>query len=168
MTRADALLSSDEEWWSDKLMRLAKRSFGDVSGRHARKIFGALCGQKGPMRFSDAEAMRNFLGVPNKYLSRALALVIRTGVVRLETSSDTRLILARDRLPNHKMKSWSGRGRISRLERDRLVHADRYLCGHCGKEWSADELEIDHIIPICLLGADQPGNWVPISSKSKE
>jgi 5-methylcytosine-specific restriction endonuclease McrA len=39
-----------------------------------------------------------------------------------------------------------------------VFRRDGYQCRHCGCVARADELEVDHIVPVSLGGADEPEN----------
>ena len=54
------------------------------------------------------------------------------------------------------------RGRISAAHRARLFEVDGHRCGHCGKVFAPADLVIDHLIPLAVRGADEPGNWVAL------
>jgi putative addiction module component (TIGR02574 family) len=38
-------------------------------------------------------------------------------------------------------------------------------CAHCGEQFNANNLVVDHLIPLSLLGADARENWVVMHRK---
>ena len=72
------------------------------------------------------------------------------------------MVLHRKRLLEAKHAAEKTRGSISKSLRAQLYEKDGHRCGRCGKKFPADELRIDHLIPLALRGADEPGNWVAL------
>jgi 5-methylcytosine-specific restriction endonuclease McrA len=94
---------------------------------------------------------------------RVLASLIRSGVIRIESNHPyVRLVLVRERLPKRKPLKLSERAKISRPESQRLLREDGYRCCRCEQTLSEKQMEVDHIVPLCLLGADSPGNWAAL------
>ncbi len=102
--------------------------------------------------------------IPLKFIMRALACTM--GVVRLDAGRDgpIRVVLQRDKLTKGKASARLSRAPIGQALRRQLVGADQQMCSHCEKRTS--QLDIDHIIPLSLLGADEPGNWVALCKAS--
>jgi len=94
--------------------------------------------------------------VPLKFLPRALGVLNYLRYVTV----DTRHTMVRFRHGGKRVRQ-----PISRLEYLGLLTADHFRCGHCGRQFPPDELEIDHVVPISLLGADEPGNWVALCAQ---
>jgi hypothetical protein len=98
----------------------------------------------------------NALEVPLKYVPRALALLQQYGLV---TRGEI-LRLNRDAVARSKNPSGLVRRGISAALRARVFVADGYVCAYCGKRKKPVNSTVDHIIPLSLGGADEPGNWV--------
>jgi hypothetical protein len=105
-------------------------------------------------------ALASSLRIPPKFLSRALAAT--NGLVTLHVGPPLRLKLHRKRLFRSKNTVEKTRAGISASLRRQLLEKDGHQCGRCGKRFSPDELEIDHLVPLALRGADEPGNWVAL------
>lgn len=160
-----AILDKHAAWWSAKMTAVALRCFdsdgGAGAGRWAVHIFWhLLAGPDTPITAPSLRHLSGTLGVPPKYISRAVATLTRCGLLTGTLTPSVALTLHRDRLTKHKNPAASRRRPISARERSRLFEADRHGCGMCGKAFPATELHVDHIIPISLLGADEPANWV--------
>ena len=97
--------------------------------------------------------------VPPKYLSRALATLTRCGLVTGTLCPPVALEFHPHRLMRRKGSAQAKRRSLSAQERNWLLNADSFRCGQCGDTFNAAELQVDHIIPVSLLGADHPGNW---------
>ena len=98
--------------------------------------------------------------IPPKFLSRGVAAT--NGLVSFLPGPPVQLVLHRKRLLRGKAAVDKIRGRIPQSMRTWLLDRDGHRCGRCGKEFSPDQLEIDHLIPLALRGADEPGNWVAL------
>ncbi len=147
--------------WGEKISRDASLSFAPTVGRWAVHLLDEL--DQRPDATAEAEDMASLavaVGVPGKYLSRALA--VTGGLVSFNAGPPVRIVLHRKRLLKAKNAAEKTRGRIPASLRARLFEQDRHRCGHCGKEFAADELVVDHVIPLALRGADEPGNWVAL------
>lgn len=163
---------ADGKFWREKIGKRAKQSFVTTKaqkqteptiGRYAVKMLDAL--QEHPQAMFDAANLRELAalsGMPVKYVSRSLALLTRAGLVERDPLKPTRVTLHRARLARRKNPSQQVRRPISASERKRLYEADGYRCGHCGEIFSVDSLALDHLVPLSLLGADEPGNWVTL------
>jgi hypothetical protein len=153
-------------WWTQKIHVLGARSFGPNASHWAIRTLECLSARAdGFIESRNIETVCTALGVPRKFISRSLALLTRSGLVTLMSLDPVRLLLHRDRLARHKNSAQKLRNRIPRRFRERIIKEDKFMCGHCAAELAPDQLEIDHIIPLSLLGADQPGNWVALCSK---
>lgn len=153
------------EIWSRKVARYAERSFGPSVSRWSLCALVVLCRrQTNIMRAASLLDLSDELGVPLKYLPRVLAVLTRSGLVEIDWN-DIRLTFRRERLKRSKNPAQKRRKQPSRAERRHLFRMDGYRCGHCGKQFKADELQLDHIVPLSLLGADEPGNWVSLCRK---
>jgi 5-methylcytosine-specific restriction endonuclease McrA len=52
---------------------------------------------------------------------------------------------------------------MSQANRESLKAQSAYRCACCGDRFGPRDLVIDHLIPLGLLGADAPGNWLVMS-----
>ena len=166
---------TDEQWWERKIEKLTIRGFGKsvvktaapAISKHATHVFHTLCqDSNGCVQFTDTKALRDSMGIPDKFLWRALAVLTRSGVVRIEsTALSARLVLVRERLTKRKPLKLSERARISRSERERLLRDNGFRCCRCGQKLSQKQMEVDHIVPLCPLGAEAPGNWAALCRK---
>ena len=57
-------------------------------------------------------------------------------------------------------KSRTTRGSIPKHMRQEVYRRDEHVCVYCGAECRAEELTIDHMIPLALGGLDEMTNWV--------
>ena len=89
------------------------------------------------------------------------ALASTSGVVHLKMAGTINVVLQRKRLRLGKASAGLRRRQITPALRAWLVAADRFRCSHCRRRFSSG-LTVDHIIPLSLLGADEPGNWVAL------
>jgi hypothetical protein len=150
------------EYWKQKARTRAEKSFG--KGRLADRAAGILdrlaVAPGGVVEGKDLHEIADKFGIALKFVMRARAATM--GVVRLEAGTDgpIRVMLKRGKLSNHKASAGISRRRPSPELRAQILAADRQTCSHCEKR--APRLEVDHIIPLSLLGADEPGNWVAL------
>ncbi len=153
----------DQTWWRNKIERLGLKSFNQSVARWAVHIFDLLC-EHPSNEYSAAslEQLSKALGVPNKFVSRAVATLTRSGTVFADLKGPVVVKLYPERLAKHKASAQSEMQPITALERRKIFEADSYRCGYCGETFLSPELEVDHIIPVSLLGADEPGNWVTL------
>ena len=56
-------------------------------------------------------------------------------------------------------RSRTTRGSIPKHMRDEVYRRDDRVCVYCGAECRAEELTIDHLIPMALGGLDEMTNW---------
>jgi HNH endonuclease len=101
------------------------------------------------------------LGIPLKFVMRSLMFTM--GIVRLDADrqGSIQVVLQREKLGGRKASSGLSKKRIRATPELRrlLMDADQHSCSHCARKTG---LTIDHIIPLSLLGADEPGNWVAL------
>jgi hypothetical protein len=147
--------------WSQKLTKEAGLWGVPAVGIWAGRLLHALhCRSDAAVEAPDMAGLASSLGIPPKFLSRALAAT--NGLVTLDVGPPLRLKLHRKRLLRSKNAVEKTRARISPSLRRQLLEKDGHRCGRCGKKFPADELEIDHFVPLALRGADEPGNWVAL------
>jgi len=157
------MLKEDRVWWRNKIERLGLKSFNQSVARWAVHIFDQLSEHpSNEYSATSLEQLSKALGVPNKFVSRAVATLTRSGTVLADLRQPAVIKLYPERLAKHKASAQSERQPITTLERRKIIKADSYRCGYCGEKFLASELEVDHIIPVSLLGADEPGNWVAL------
>ena len=93
-----------------------------------------------------------------------VALLYRCGVLSpLPTSKLDGLRFAFDPTRLEHRKSSTGqqdRGRFAVGEKLDVFDADGHRCSVCGEEFVASALQVDHVVPLTLLGADSWSNWV--------
>ena len=53
-----------------------------------------------------------------------------------------------------------GRSRIPRAIRDKVLSRDGFKCQYCGDVFPADQLTIDHLIPLAMGGPDEVTNYI--------
>ncbi len=152
------------DYWCNKASRGAALSFAPRVGEYAADLLRALDLRRDrPVQAPDLPRLADKLGIPRKFLSRALAATY--GLVSLHLGSPVRVVLHRKLLLRSKFPIPASRGRISARHRARILHEDRHKCGHCGEEFDPGELVIDHLIPLAVRGADEPANWVALCRK---
>ena len=168
---SDKTNPADLAWWRSKLVRGAQnhreggpRGFGPMSAQHALRIFDHMAAAP-PFRVEapDISALAGLVGVRSKFIPRAVAMLARSGIVRVAFVPTVVLELRRDRLARRKNSAQSTpRRRISRSRRERVLREDGFRCGHCERVLKPRQLEVGHIVPVSALGADAPGNWVAL------
>jgi hypothetical protein len=152
-------------YWKEKAQKRAEGSFGaGAIPRYAMRILERL--HEAPGGFvegCDVQQVADELGVPRKFVMRALASTI--GVVTLDAGREgpIRVQLQMDKICKVKASARLSRTPIGMTLRRQLVAADEGTCSHCEKKTA--QLEVDHIIPLSLLGADEPGNWVALCKR---
>lgn len=57
-------------------------------------------------------------------------------------------------------KSRVGRHKIPREMRDEIYLRDNFICQYCGGKFDADELTVDHLVPLSRGGLDEMVNYV--------
>jgi hypothetical protein len=149
------------DYWCNKASRGAALSFAPRVGDLAAHLLRELDRRSDrTARAPDLPRLADKLGIPRKFLSRALAASY--GLVSLHLGPPVRVVLHRKLLLRSKIAIPNGRGHISAPDRARLLREDGHKCGHCGTEFDAGDLVIDHLIPLAVRGADEPANWVAL------
>jgi hypothetical protein len=130
-------------------------------GRWAIHLLDMLAGRRdASAEAPDMGGLAADVRIPRKFLSRVLA--VTSGLNSFEKGPPARIVLHRKLLRAAKHSAEATRGAISQSLRARLYERDGHRCGHCGNTFPAGELRIDHLIPLALRGADEPGNWVAL------
>lgn len=155
--------SDHVRWWKDKLHRMGDRTF--VMPKYGPKILDLLLGQPGGIvKARTFKELGARLGIPLKFVPRAVASVTRLGIVTARLGDGAPEIrLHRDRLTRRKIAMGRSRKRLSVDERESIKAEGGYRCACCGEAFPSDQLVLDHLIPISLLGADAPANLVAMS-----
>ena len=60
--------------------------------------------------------------------------------------------------PENKQKENGNRKRLSQNIREKILKRDNYTCQNCGNRPDKSDLEIDHIIPVAIGGANNMSN----------
>ena len=155
--------SDDLKWWMDKLVRMDDRTF--IMPKWAPHIIDQLLGAEGGC--VEARSIKELgikLGVPLKYVPRAVASVARLGIVTAELQPpDIVVTIHRGRFSRRKIAVERKRQRLSEADREAIKAKDGYRCACCGETFKSTELVLDHLIPFSLRGADEPSNLVAMS-----
>ncbi len=147
--------------WSRKLTKEAGLWGVPIVGAWAGHLLSALHHRSdAAVEAPDMAALASSVGIPPKFLSRSLAAT--NGLVSFDVGPPLRLKLHRKRLFRSKNAVEKTRARISASLRRQLLEKDGHRCGRCGETFAPDKLEIDHLVPLALRGADEPGNWVAL------
>ena len=147
--------------WSQKLTKEAGLWGVPAVGTWAGHLLYALNRRSdAAAEAADMAGLAGSVGIPPKFLSRALAAT--NGLVTLDIGPPLRLKLQRKRLLRTKNAVEKTRARISASLRTQLLDKDGHRCGRCGETFPPDKLEVDHLVPLALRGADEPGNWVAL------
>ena len=168
---SDKIDPTDLAWWRSKLLRGAQnhrdggpRGFGPISAQHALQILDHIA--EAPLfrvEVKDLSTLARLVGLRSKFLPRAVAMLARSGVVRLTLGPTLRLELRHDLLARRKNSAQSTpRRHVSRTVRERVLRDDGFRCGHCGRVLKPARLEVGHIVPVSVLGADAPANCVAL------
>lgn len=156
----------DLAWWRDKVSRRGEECFNRSIGRWASHALDRMVSLSDTtIAAKDLEDLSSYLDIPQKYITRSIATLTRCGVITADLRSKPSLLIHYDTLSKRKASAQKARGSISKSFRRRLFGEDGYLCAHCVKVYEGDNLHIDHIVPVSLLGADEPGNWVTLCAK---
>jgi hypothetical protein len=156
----------DADWWRQKIAQIGTRCFNQSISRWAVRLYDRLLvDPTGHITAPDLASLSSRIEVPRKFMTRAIATLTRSGLVHASLSGPVHLIIDFARLRRRKNSAQVTRTAPSRRVRAALLEADGYLCGNCGKSFEVSDLTIDHIIPVSLLGADHPGNWVTLCRK---
>jgi hypothetical protein len=142
----------------------AEASFGPGAiVEHATGILRHLHHQPtGTIKAPNLQGIARQFGIPLKFLMRARAST--SGVVHVKMAGTIMVVLQRKRLRRGKASAGLRRRQITPTLRARLLVADGFRCSHCRRRFSSG-LTIDHIVPLSLLGADEPGNWVALCKR---
>jgi 5-methylcytosine-specific restriction endonuclease McrA len=159
-SRASSAEMDQLEWWKGKLLRMADRTFAMPERGH--QILDLLCQSEGcRVEARSFKELAARLNVPLKFVPRAVASLTRLGIVTaVLRPPDVSIVLHRDRLRRRKIGLHRKRVRLSEWERERLKAESDYRCACCGESSLAQDLVLDHLIPLSLLGADHPANLV--------
>lgn len=151
------------DWWKDKLARMGNRTF--ALPKYGPQILDVLIASKeGKIDASSLQELGRQFGVPLKYVPRAVASVTRLRIVSAHLQPPKiSVTIHPDRLARRKIALSRLRRPISRTDRESLKAQSAYRCACCGDRFAPSELVIDHLIPLSLLGADEPRNWVVMS-----
>ena len=148
-------------WWKNKIMRRGGSCFNRVIAKWAIKILDKLITEAKPcLSKENLDELAGYLEVPRKYLTRAIATLTRCGLITADLQSRPSFLIHFVRLSGRKAPAQKVRRSIPKSFRKRILDEDGYLCAHCQNKFEDKRLQIDHIIPVSLLGADEPGNWV--------
>lgn len=148
-------------WWSKKVRTVGLKCFDSGASRWAGFTLDRLVGSPTPLIHApDYPSLAEAFGVPLKYFSRALATLVRCGLVTRTQVTPPTLAFHADRLARWKNSAHASRRRLSGRERTRIFQVDLLRCARCGRTFRESQLEVDHVVPVSLLGADVPANWV--------
>src|SRR5262249_48493300 len=152
--------SDDLNWWMHKLVRMDDRTF--VMPKWAPRILDELLAAKGgSVAARSIKDLGLKLGVPLKFVPRAVASVARLGIVTAQLHPpDNVVTIHRDRFARRKIAIDRKRQRLSGADREAIKAQDGYRCACCGDTFKSTDLVLDHLIPFSLRGADEPPNLV--------
>jgi hypothetical protein len=154
-------VNRDVESWQAKIDRLKDRAFNPTVSRWAICLFNNLAARDGfAVAGKDLSALAADLRIPLKFIPRAVATLTRLGIVSGSFMPSVSVQLLTAQLKKRKNPSQKRRRPMPASERDRLLKESDWTCGCCNRQFPAPQLHIDHLIPISLLGADEPANWV--------
>jgi len=152
---------NDFEWWRNKLSTVGERVFGPAVSRHAVALLDILANAPDHrIEATDLQAFGRLTRTPITYLPRATAVLTRSGIAAAVLGRPVSMRLLTARLKRRKNSAQAQRGRLSKSERQRVIIENRRRCAHCLETFSPTDLQVDHIIPISVFGADEPANWV--------
>lgn len=153
------------DWWKDKLVRMHDRTFVLPKwGQHILTILAAREGNR--VEAGNLKQLAAELGVPLKFVPRAVASVTRLGIVTAVLQPPAVSVeLHRQQLGRRKVGLHRRRERLSESVREDLKAQSDYRCACCGERCSSRELVLDHVIPLSLLGADHSANLVPMKKR---
>jgi hypothetical protein len=167
--------ADDLEWWRSKFVRGAQnhrhggpRGFGAIAAGHAIHLLDRLT-RASPSYRLVAPTIAEFsqlVDLASKFVPRAVAMLTRSGLVQAELVPSLSITLMPERLRQRKNAAQApSRRRLSPKAREEVLRRDLFKCGHCKHRFTSPELEVGHIVPVCLLGADSPANWVALCHK---
>ena len=152
----------DLEWWTAKVQRRGSGCFNLSVGHWSAHLLNELVTSgRISIETNDLEELAETLGVPYKFLTRSVATLTRCGVVYATLHPIPVLVLQLSTFPKRKGTAQSVRTPLSKRAKEEIYTSDGYVCAHCLTQFdSAAFLDLDHIVPVSLLGADEPGNLV--------
>jgi len=156
-----SIKQKDLEWWTDKVERRGVDCFNPSIGKwaaHTLRVFVSL--DVASIECENLDVLAERLGIPQKYLTRAIATLTRCGIVYASLHPTPVLVLHRAVFPKRKASAQVARTAISKKARQKIINRDGGVCAHCLEHFPDNKLHIDHIVPLSLLGADEPGNMV--------
>lgn len=162
----------DLAWWRSKIVSGAQnhrhggpRGFGPIAAGHAVHLLEQLTDASPSYRLA-APTISEFsklVGLRSKFVPRAVAMLARSGLVRAELVPSPSITLLPDRFVRRKNSAQSvPRHRFSQTEREQVLRCDLFRCGHCKQLFEPSALDVGHIVPVCLLGADSQANWIAL------
>jgi len=157
-------LAADLTWWRSKIRRLDDRAFGPVVSEHAIRAMDAIVDRRdATVRADTLASLAHELKVPLKFLPRAVATLTRLGIARATLSRPMSVTILTERIARTKNPAQMARRRVPIAEAASLKRASDNRCACCGTRSAPDELVVDHLVPLSLLGADDRANWVVLT-----
>ena len=152
----------DLEWWTAKVERRGSGCFNQSVGRWSAHMLNELVASgRISIETTDLDELADTLGVPYKYLTRSVATLTRCGVVYATLHPIPVLVLQLSTFPKRKGTAQSVRTPLSKRVKEEIYTRDGCVCAHCLRQFASNSpLDLDHIVPVSLLGADEPGNLV--------
>jgi hypothetical protein len=156
-----ALAVSDVEWWKTKVVKMGNRTFGPICTQWAIHVLDVLLDRpSGEVRAASLSGLARSLGVPLKFASRAIVTLLRVGVVSGELHGTFDLTLKPDNFKRHKNAGSRERRGVRPLQSVEIKKRSNFTCAWCETTFDKNDLEVDHLVPLGLWGADAPENWV--------
>src|SRR5262245_328790 len=157
--------SDDLDWWLDKLVRMGDRTF--AMPKWAPHIIDELLSANGgSVEARSIKELGSRLGVPLKFVPRAVASVARLGIVTAQLQPPNIVVtIHRDRFVGRQVAVEGKRRPLSAADREEIKANDGYRGACCGDPFNSAELVLDHLIPFSLSGADDPQNLVAMSKQ---
>jgi hypothetical protein len=134
-----------------------------MSGHAIRALDFILARRDATVRAENLAELAVDIGVPLKYLPRAVATLTRCGIARATLDRPIAISILTDRLARRKNPAQMIRRRVPVAEAAFLKRANGNRCACCGTRCAPEDLTIDHVVPLSLLGAHDSANWVPVS-----
>ncbi|MGH2360361.1 MAG: HNH endonuclease signature motif containing protein [bacterium] len=157
-------MPADLTWWRNKIRKLDDRAFGPVAAEHAIRAMDAIVARTGgTVCAENLASLARAIKVPLKFLPRAVATLTRIGIARATLGRPASVAILTDRIARTKNPAQMARRRVSPAEAAWLKRASDNRCACCGTRFAPDELVVDHLVPLSLLGADDPANWVVLT-----
>jgi hypothetical protein len=145
--------------WKRKVRKRCEASYGGGTlAEYAVSVLDTLDAASSGRVRGDFKQLSKAFGIPLKFLLRSLTSAM--GVVRIDTAAADQVTvwLQHEKVSKSKASAGMKRTPLSKELRQHMYQADGYRCARCKKK--SNSLQIDHIIPLSMLGADEPGNWV--------